>query len=83
MTGTKKCLEVVPSIDLPLALKGAKPLEELEELKAPRNAEAHPAGIHPPKRPMEGGFSLEAFAPSLGAEAGVSLGTFLEEFEGE
>jgi len=45
--------------------------------------ESYPAGIHPPKRPMAGGFNLEAFAPSLGAEAGESLGTFLQEFEGE
>ena len=45
--------------------------------------ESYPDGIHPPKRPMAGGFNLEAFAPSLGPEAGESLGTFLQEFEGE
>lgn len=46
-------------------------------------AEAYPAGIHPPKRPMAGGFNLEQFAPSLDAGAGESLGTFLQEFEGD
>ena len=46
-------------------------------------AESYPAGIHPPKRPMAGGFNLEEFAPSLGADAGESLGAFLQEFEGE
>ena len=46
-------------------------------------ADAYPAGIHPPKRPMPGGFDLEAFAPSLDGEAGESLGMFLRDFEGE
>jgi hypothetical protein len=46
-------------------------------------AENYPAGIHPPKRPMAGGFHLDQFAPSLDAAAGESLGTFLQEFEGE
>ncbi len=46
-------------------------------------AESYPAGIHPPRRPMAGGFNLEEFAPSLGADAGESLGAFLKEFEGE
>jgi hypothetical protein len=45
--------------------------------------EPYPAGIHPPKCPMTGGFNLEAFAPSLDATAGESLGEFLQEFEGE
>lgn len=39
-------------------------------------------GIRPAKKPMEGGFSLDQFAPSLDAEAGESLAEFLEEFEG-
>lgn len=43
----------------------------------------YPAGIHPPKRPMAGGFHLDQFAPSLDAAAGESLGGFLRDFEGE
>ena len=46
-------------------------------------AESYPAGIHPPKRPMVGGFHLDQFAPSLDAAAGESLGVFLRDFEGE
>jgi hypothetical protein len=46
-------------------------------------AESYPVGIHPPKRPMAGGFHLEQFAPSLDAAAGESLGSFLQAFEGE
>lgn len=43
----------------------------------------YPAGIHPPKRPMEGGFHLNQFAPSLDAEAAESLDGFLRDFEGK
>ena len=46
-------------------------------------AENYPVGIHPPKRPMAGGFHLDQFAPSLDATAGESLDTFLRDFEGE
>ena len=46
-------------------------------------SESYPAGIHPPKRPMAGGFHLDQFAPSLDAAAGESLGDFLRVFEGE
>lgn len=46
-------------------------------------AESYPTGIHPPKRPMAGGFHLDQFAPSLDAAAGESLENFLREFEGE
>lgn len=46
-------------------------------------AENYPIGIHPPKRPMVGGFHLDQFAPSLDDSAGESLGKFLHEFEGE
>lgn len=42
-----------------------------------------PPGIHPPQRPMLGGFNLEEFAPSLDAAAGESLSNFLNEFEGD
>lgn len=45
--------------------------------------ETYPVGIHPPKRPMAGGFHLEQFAPSLDAAAGESLDNFLRNFEGE
>ena len=38
-------------------------------------------GIRPAKRPQPGGFDLSTFAPSLDAEAGESLGAFLEEFK--
>lgn len=42
----------------------------------------YPAGIHPPKRPMVGGFHLDQFAPSLDAAAAESLSAFLKDFEG-
>ena len=38
-------------------------------------------GIRQAKRPQPGGFDLSTFAPSLDAEAGESLGAFLEEFK--
>ena len=38
-------------------------------------------GIRTAKRPQPGGFDLSTFAPSLDAEAGESLGAFLEEFK--
>lgn len=38
-------------------------------------------GIRPAERPQPGGFDLSTFAPSLDAEAGESLGAFLEEFK--
>jgi hypothetical protein len=46
-------------------------------------AVSYPPGVHPPRRPMQGGFRLDQFAPSLDAAAGESLGDFLREFEGE
>jgi len=45
--------------------------------------ETYPTGIHPPRRPMAGGFHLDQFAPSLDAGAGESLDDFLRTFEGE
>jgi len=42
-----------------------------------------PSGLHPPKHPMIGGFTLDVFAPSLDAAAGESLASFLKDFEGE
>lgn len=56
-------------------------------LSAPQPQEllstSYPQGVHPPKRPMAGGFSLDQFAPSLDAGAGESLEQFLHDFEGE
>lgn len=46
-------------------------------------AVSYPPGVHPPRRPMQGGFRLDQFAPSLDATAGESLGDFLRDFEGE
>lgn len=38
--------------------------------------------IHPAKKPQPNGFDLSLFAPSLDGEAGESLGSFLQRFEG-
>ncbi len=41
-----------------------------------------PVGIHPPRQPMDSGFQVDLFAPSLDAQAGEDLDRFLQAFEG-
>ena len=39
--------------------------------------------IHPAKTPIEGGFDLQDFAPSMDADAAESLGKFLDALRPE